>query len=93
MAELESKIIVKAELRPCIVWGKNALFHRWSNVSDVIPPSILKGGHSGGVIAYTVGIVEFEDGTICEVRTADIRFIDHPHKQYTFDEREGRNEH
>lgn len=88
MAEAGTKIVFMTEKRPCIVWGKNALFHRWSNVSDVVAPSLLKGGHGGGVIAYTVGIVEFEDGFVSEVRPSDIRFIDHPHKNYTFDERE-----
>ena len=81
-------ITIKAELRPCIVWGKNALFHRWSDKSFVRPPSPLKGGHVGGVEACTVGIVELEDGVVCEALPSDIRFIDHPHKNYIFNERE-----
>lgn len=88
MAALSSEIIIKTELRPCIVWGKNALFHRWSERSDIIEPSLLKGGHSGGVVKRAVGLVEFEDGFVSEVFPSDIRFIDRPHKNYIFNERE-----
>lgn len=91
MAELKSEIIVKAELRPCIVRGKNALFHRWSYKPFVGPTSPFKDGHVVGVVSHTIGIVEFEDGIVYEALPSDIRFIDHPHKNYAFDEREANN--
>jgi hypothetical protein len=65
------------ELRPCIVEeDKKALFHCWSNTSKVVPPSMMIGGHIGGVIADTFGIVEFEDGTVKKVYPPHIRFLD-----------------
>ena len=77
-------ITIKVHLRPCIVWGLNALFHRWSDKSNALL--------HGGVNACTVGIVELEDGSICEALPADIRFLDHPHKNYIFNEREDEEE-
>ena len=32
--------------------------------SDIIEPAVALGGHSGGVIAYPVAVVEFEDTSI-----------------------------
>lgn len=87
MAALSSEIIIKSETRPCIVCGKNALFHRWSERSEIVPPSVLKGGHSGGVMKWTAAIVEYEDGQVGEVLPCDIKFIDSPHKQHDFSER------
>ena len=64
---------------------KKALFHHWSQWSDVIPPSILKGGHKGGQISETYGIVEFEDGTVQSVYPNLIRFLDNPFIEYTWE--------
>lgn len=88
MAELVSEIKISMEVRPCIVNECKALFHRWSEHADVIGPSLLKGGHNGGEVRYTVAIVEFEDGSVAEVWPRDIRFLDHPHENYIFTERE-----
>jgi hypothetical protein len=79
---------IGALYRPCIVKGKNALFHRWSERAEIIEPAIAVGGHSGGVMKWTVGIVEFEDGRVSEALPRDIVFIDHPHENYIFTERE-----
>ena len=64
------------KLRPCIVNGKNARFHRWCGRSEIIEPSPLVGGHNGGVIQWTAAIVEYEDGTLGEVLPKNIRFTD-----------------
>lgn len=64
------------ELRPCIAKGKQAVFHRWSDKSIIVPPSPLRGGHNGGEARVTVGIVEYKDGTIHECYPNEIRFAD-----------------
>lgn len=87
MAELTSKIIVSnSEQRPCIAHGKKAYFHRWADKAEIVPPSVLKGGHGGGIVRGVLAIVEYEDGTVGEVLPEYIRFIDHT------DEREADNE-
>ena len=63
-------------LRPCMVNGKKARFHRWSGRSEIIDPSPLMGGHSGGVMQWTAALVEYEDGTLGEVLPKNIRFTD-----------------
>lgn len=40
----------------------------------VIKPSIMVGGHSGGVIAYPVAIIEDEKGNVMEVEATSIQF-------------------
>lgn len=76
-----------AEYRPCYADGKKALFHRWTEEAYVLPPAILKGGHSGGQIKTTLAIVEYEDGFIREIQPQKIRFIDGKFKEYDFTER------
>lgn len=41
--------------------------------SDVIQPSVMIGGHSGGVIAYPVAIVKL-DGKFKEVKLSNVVF-------------------
>lgn len=78
--------VTTAEYRPCVVQLKKALFHRWTHKSEIVPPSPLRGGHSGGVLSGEFGIIEFEDGTIAEVEPQKIRFIDEKLKEYDFTE-------
>lgn len=64
-------------MRLCKVKGIDALFHKWSEVSKIIPPSPMVGGHSGGTIRYTTAIVEFiHNGQITAVMPSDIIFCD-----------------
>lgn len=76
--------ITGAEYRPCYVDGKKALFHRWVDCRKIVEPSVLKGGHGGGVIARTFGIVEYADGTVAEVAPSTIRFDDDKLSDYAF---------
>lgn len=68
------------EMRPC--WVKDgeserkALFHCWEQRKDLISASISLGGHPAGTISRTLGIVEYEDGTVHEMYPNHIRFID-----------------
>lgn len=68
--------ITNSEHRTCTVDGKKALFHRWHEFCNLVDASIAIGGHPGGQIKYTLGTVEFEDGTIAEVAPHKIKFTD-----------------
>lgn len=64
-------------VRKCIVKNKEAHFHRWAEVSKVVAPSMFAGGHDGGVIKLTVGIIEYiDDGTVHECYPSEIRFLE-----------------
>ena len=71
-------------LRPCVVkvekdglfFKLNAYFHSWGNRSRLIEPSIMIGGGQGGIINNTVGVIEYEDGTIDESNPKNIKFTD-----------------
>lgn len=73
---MNSSIVIKAEKRPCYVEGKKAIFHKWSERAAAINESPMIGGHHGGFIKWTAGIVEYEDGTVDEVDPGKIRFAD-----------------
>lgn len=85
-------IDIKPTLRPCMVAirkdgkEKKALFHCWSQWSNVVGESLLKGGHKGGQISETYGIVEFEDGIVQSVYPNLIRFLDSPFVEYAWNE-------
>lgn len=78
MAELLKGLITitNSEHRTCIVDGKKALFHRWHEYCGVVAASPMIGGAPAGQIRYTLGTVEFEDGTIKEVAPHKIQFTD-----------------
>lgn len=66
-----------ANLRPCsLVSGREAVFHKWIEKARIVDPSPMMGGHDGGVIRYTVGIVEYENGEVHECYPTEIRFTD-----------------
>lgn len=71
-----SGIKVEFEKRPCYVDGVKAIFHRFSERSEIIAPSPMKGGHGGGVLKWTVAIVEYENGVVSEVEVTKVRFAD-----------------
>lgn len=78
-------ITVKPELRPCFVRGKaKALFHRWEQCTEIIPPSMLKGGHSGGVVSRVMGIVELQGGVVNKYFPEEIQFVDNPFESVCF---------
>ena len=65
------------QLRKCIVNDQICYFHGWNKNSDVIAPSPFVGGHAGGVVSHTYGIVEFPDGTVSEfIYPREIKFCD-----------------
>lgn len=77
MAKAVTTITVEtAEYRPCIVNEEEALFHRWEQRSELLTPSPLRGGHSGGVVSGVLGIAERKDGTVFKAYPENIRFLD-----------------
>lgn len=66
--------------RECMVKIKNewqhGWFHEWDHVAEIVNPSPLVGGHSGGLIQHTVAIVEMDDGFVIELYPNLVRFID-----------------
>lgn len=71
---------IKLDLRPCIIklegdkngFEVDAYFHRWCDKGMVIENS----PEAVGIVNYTVGIIEYEDGTIDECHPKNIRFAD-----------------
>lgn len=55
--------------------GKKGYFHCWEQRSEIIDPSPMLGGHGGGVVAYTLAVVELEDGSITKALPHHIKFI------------------
>ena len=55
---------------------KKALFHGWVQNKIVVEPSPMIGGGPGVTVAYTLGIVEFSDGTVKQVFPERIKFAD-----------------
>ena len=51
-------------------------FINGDEIKQVIDASPMIGGHPGGQIAYTLGIVEFMDGTVGQVHPGYIKFLD-----------------
>lgn len=85
MARSSMEISIRGDLRPCIVINRKALFHKWSDKSKIVEPSPMIGGHNGGVLKYTVGIIEYEDGTVTECYPYEIKFVDGKVKEYCFE--------
>lgn len=77
-------------VRPCIVKQngeeKKALFHMWNNFAKPVAADVYAGGCPEGQISIVFGIVEYEDGSVDEVRPAQIRFVDNKIKGYAFEE-------
>ncbi len=66
----------KMNMRLCTVGGRRAVFHKWVEVSEVIPPSLFVDGPPGGTISDTLALVEFEDGSVSKVRPERVIFLD-----------------
>lgn len=75
MPNLSSTVTFEPELRLCKVGDQLGYFHTWEQWSDVIAPSLMRGGHQGGVISQMYALVEFTDG-VKRVQPCDIKFID-----------------
>lgn len=59
------RVLIKAENGQEVA----ATFIRWAEVSRIVPPSHIKGGHNGGVINEIVALVEMDNGIVAEAPT------------------------
>ena len=60
-----------------------AWFHGLYRVSEIVSPSALKGGHSGGQVEDVFAIVEMEsDHSLKKVKIEKIRFLDSPENNF-----------
>ncbi len=75
---------IEVELRPCLAAGQKALFHKWVEISNIVEPSPKIGGHSGGIVKSTLGLVEYEDGATGLVYPTNIIFKDEKIKEFMF---------
>lgn len=69
-------------MRTCKFRDKNYLFHCWEHYSEIIEPSPMIGGHTGGVIGCVFGIIEDENGKVFRVPAYEITFTDNKLKEY-----------
>ena len=51
---------------------KQVKLHGIFQMSTVLPPSNMLGGHTGGVIAYPVAVIEYENGDLEQVSPNEI---------------------
>lgn len=65
---------LKTESRKCIFKKTVCTFHGFFQRSAIIEPSLVLGGHDGGVMAYPVAIIETEEGEVLEVGAMKIQF-------------------
>lgn len=66
---MDSDILIKPQLRPCLANGQKAFFHRWIKVAENI-------GSLNMWYPETYALVEFESGKCEPVSIFDIRFLD-----------------
>lgn len=78
MMENEKMTIRSGEYRPCMVNGRRALFHRWTDSARPVKPRGLEAEEKAQRFqVWSVhGIVEYEDGTVARVWPSDIQFVD-----------------
>lgn len=76
---------VRTEIRPCIWSNKKALFHKWIEISMVVAPSPMIGGHNGGEVKVNAALIELEDGSIHHVKDTEIIFCDNKFNEYAFE--------
>lgn len=84
---MNNEIVIKTiDYRPCYVRDEKALFHKWEEKAKPLAPSMSIFGDKGGQLWHTLGIVEFENGTVAEVEPNCITFADNLISQYAFKE-------
>lgn len=75
---------IEIELRPCLASSQKALFHKWIEIRDIVEPSPMIGGHNGGIVSSTLGLIEYDDGAIGMVHPSTIVFKDNKIKDFMF---------
>lgn len=62
------------KLRPCKVGEELYLFHGFTQISQIVPPSLMRGGHGGGVVAGAYAVLERRDGTVGLAEAQRVQF-------------------
>lgn len=66
----------KSEIRPCIVNGESAIWHRWVEIREYIGPGLtMLNDHPGGFVCDTLALVELENGEVKKVPVSCVRFL------------------
>lgn len=73
LSNLTYDIQIKFIRRPCLADGVKAFWHQWQTKTT---DAIYTDGRLVKTIEETVGLVEYEDGTMHEVPVESIRFVD-----------------
>jgi hypothetical protein len=73
-------------LRPCIIYPskKKGLLHGIFQESEIYKPSLMVGGHNGGVVANSIAVVEVEGGQLIRVNPFDLKMLDDKFAEYDF---------
>ena len=80
MARVHDEIVIKTELRPCLVGGRRCLFHKW--VTGYHPRANHLVDDDGEdycevmICETTMGLVEHSDGSISTENAEFIQFVD-----------------
>ena len=64
------------KLRPCKVGEEFYLFHGFTQISQIVPPSLMRGGHGGGVVSGAYAVLERRDGTVGLAEAQRVQFLD-----------------
>lgn len=66
--------------RPCLLHDGGgfhaALCHGFYNAAEVVPPSLMRGGHSGGQLATVHVLVELETGQLIQTEPSRVIMMD-----------------
>ena len=81
----------ESKMRLCEVDGKIGWFHGFTQLSHIVPPSNLRGGHGGGVVAGAYAIIERQDGTVSLIEAQKIKFLRTPAEFIDKTEKEEQN--
>lgn len=65
-----------SNLRLCKVGQEIYWFHGFTQISQIVPPSLMRGGHGGGVVAGAYAVLEHQDGTVELAEAQRVQFLD-----------------
>ena len=77
-----------SKLRPCKVGEELYLFHGFTQISQIVPPSLMRGRHGGGVVPGAYAILERRDGTVGLAEAQRVHFLDTPEEFTKYEEEE-----
>lgn len=52
------------------------IFHKFFEVSEIVPPALTRGGHPGGVVSDCFALIENAEGQLLRVNPHKITFKD-----------------